>query len=168
MLVTTHLTPEDYLAAQRLHFRPKPAVRWIGWGLLALFVGMLLQEVIMIAQGLPLPRFWWALPAGLAYGALLFLIILPWRVGRIFKANPALLDPTETRITDEGLALQSKRGQLRFPWPMIKRWKRNSRYILVYHSSTLFHIFPRRSFANPEDFEALAARLRAHVGPEQP
>ena len=167
MLITTKLSVSDYLAAQRLHFRPKPALRWILYVFAALFAGMLIQEVIMIVQGEPLPRFWWALPAGLAYGAFLFLILLPWRVSLIFKKQPALADPTRTRFTDDGLLLESSRGHLRFNWGMLKRWKRNRDYILVYHSAVLFHIFPRRCFESAEEFNALAALLREKIGPEQ-
>ena len=167
MHITTQLTVDDYLAAQRLHFRPKPAIRWVSYALGALFAGMLLQEAIVIAQGGALPRYWWMLPAGLAYGALLFLIVLPWRVGRIFKGQPALAQPTKTVFNEEGLLLETSRGHLRFPWSMLKRWKRNKRYILVYHSAVLFHIFPRRCFENAAQFEALAERLRQNIGPEQ-
>ena len=168
MLLTTRLTVSDYLAAQRLHFRPKPALRWVTYALGALFAGMLVQEIIVIAKGGTLPRYWWMLPAGLAYGALLFLFVLPWRVARIFRNQPALADPTETQFSDEGLFLRSTRGQLRFKWGTLKRWKRNKNYILVYHSAVLFHIFPRRCFESPEQFEELAELLRKNLGLEEP
>jgi hypothetical protein len=130
----------------------------------AMFTGMLLYEIIAILGGGPLPRYWWMLPAGLAYGALLFFIILPWRVAKIFKDQPALGEPMKTVLDDEGLGLQTSRGQVRFKWTMLKRWKRNARYILVYHSAVHFHILPRRSFASEEEFAAALSLLRKNLG----
>jgi hypothetical protein len=166
--ITATLTPADYLAAQRLHFRPKPAFRWVLYVIAALFAGMLIQEALIIAQHRQLPRFWWVLPAGLAYGAFLFFVLLPWRVNNIFKKQPALAETTRTNLDGDGLHLQTSRGQIRFKWSMLKRWKRNRDYILVYHSALHFHIFPRRAFASPEDFSEAAALLEKHLGPEQP
>jgi hypothetical protein len=162
--ITTQLTVKDYLAAQRLHFRPKPILRWVLIALGALFVGVIFQQVLMVAQGRALGRYWWMLPAGLAYGALLFYVVLPWRVSKLFRAQPSMGEPTETTFNDEGLLLQTPRGQLRFKWAALKRWKKNKHYILVYHSNVLFHIFPRRSFQRPEEFDELAALLGKNLG----
>ena len=164
MVIDVRLTVRDFLAAQRLHFRPKPAVRWAIYLLTTFVAVMLAAEVWTIIRGERLPRGWWVLPAGLAYGAFLFFILLPWRVARIFKQNPALAAPTHTTIDENGLALDSSRGQLRFGWPMIKRWKANGEMILIYHSSAHFHMFPKRCFAQPQDFEYLGELLRKHLG----
>lgn len=168
MNILTHLSPSDYIAAQRLHFRPKPAFRWVLYAIGALFAGMLIQEALIIAQGRGLPRFWWVLPAGLAYGAFLFLVLLPWRVNKIFKAQPALAEPTRTTLDPDGLHLQTSRGEILFKWSMLKRWKQNQKYILVYHSAVHFQIFPRRAFSSQGDFAALGELLQKHLGPPQP
>ncbi len=167
MLLEVQLTVQDFLAAQRLHFRPKPALRWVLYLFLAVLAAMLGLEAWMIARGGVLPSGWWILPAGLAYGAFLFFILLPWRVARIFHKNPALAAPTRMTIVDQGLWLDSSRGQLRFGWQMLKRWKANSEMILVYHSGSQFHIFPRRCFPQPQDFQRLRELLGQHVGPAQ-
>lgn len=167
MLLDVQLTAQDFLAAQRLHFRPKPPVRWAGYLLVAVLALMLGSEVATIARGDTLPRGWWILPAGLAYGAFLFFFLLPWRVARIFKQNPALAAVTRITLNDEGLFLESSRGQLRFGWPMIKRWKTNRDMILVYHAGSQFHTLPLRCFSTPQDFEGLQALLHQHVGPAE-
>lgn len=168
MFLQVQLTAQDFLGAQRLHFRPKPAVRWAGYLLVAVLGLMLGSEVATIMRGGVLPGGWWILPAGLAYGAFLFFFLLPWRVARIFKQSPGLAAPTRTTLNDDGLFLESSRGQLRFGWPMIKRWKANRETILVYHSGSQFHIFPRRSFAGQKEFEELRTLLGKHLGPAQP
>ncbi len=165
MKIEVTLSAEDFLAAQRLHFRPKPALRWTLYAALAVFLGMLIQQILILAQRGSLPRGWWVLPSGLGYGAFLFFILLPWRVRRIFRQNPGLAAPTRTLINEEGLFLESTRGQIRFQWPTLRRWKRNGEMILVYHSGAHFHSFPRRCFARPEDFDGLAELLGKHIGP---
>ena len=168
MLLEVQLNVQDFLTAQRLHFRPKPALRRAVYLLVAAVALMLGAEVWTVVRGGVLPRGWWILPAGLAYGAFLFFILLPWRIARIFKQNPALAAPTRTTIVDEGLLLDSSRGQLRFGWPMIRRWKFNREMILVYHSGAQFHMFPRRCFSQPQDFQDLCDLLGKHLGPAQP
>lgn len=167
MLLEVQLTAQDFLAAQRLHFRPKLAFRWALYLFLAVLALMLALQVWVVARSGAMPRGWWVLPAGLAYGAFLFFILLPWRVARIFKQNPGLAAPTRMKIVDEGLLLDSSRGQLRFGWPMLKRWKTNREMILVYHAGSQFHIFPRRCFREPQDFERACEILRKHLGPAQ-
>lgn len=167
MFIEVRLTVQDFLAAQRLHFRPKPAVRWAIYLMGTAVAIMLMTEVWAMVRGERLPRGWWLLPAGLAYGAFLFFILLPWRVARIFKQNPALALATRTTIDESGLLLDSSRGQLRFGWPMIKRWKASGEIILIYHSSSHFHIFPKRCFGPPGDFDRLRELLRTHLGAPQ-
>lgn len=167
MTIECRLTVQDYLAAQRLHFRPKPVLRWLLFIVLGYLAAMLLQQAWQIARGGVLPRGWWMLPAGLAYGAFMFFILLPWRVSKIFKERPALAEPNRFTFTEEGMRLEAVRGQIQLKWPMLKRWKRNRNYILVYHSALHFHIFPRRCFIRPEEFAELSALLARNIGTEQ-
>lgn len=162
------LTVADFLAAQRLHFRPKLLGR-ISLYAFAFFLTVgLSQEIWIIIRGQALPPGWWILPAGVAYGAVLFFIFLPWRVSKIFKANPRLADPLLVTFNEEGLLLDSVRRQVKAPWSLLKKWKDNQTMILVYHSRTQFHIFPKRGFPDAASFAAVKDLLRRHLGPAQP
>ena len=162
--VECQLTVQDYLRAQRLHFRPKPAVQILYW-LFAIALGLaLIEEAWVIFRGGTLPHGWWILPAGLAYGAFLFLIFLPWRVAKIFRENAALSKPNRTELADEGLLFESARGQIRLPWALIKGWKFNRQMLLVYHSTVHFYLLPRRCFSNENDFDHFRAMLAKQVG----
>lgn len=162
------LTVADFLAAQRLHFRPKLLGR-ISLYAFAFFLTVgLSQETWIIIRGQALPPGWWILPAGVAYGAVLFFIFLPWRVSKIFKANPRLADPLLVTFNEEGLLLDSARRQIKAPWSLLKKWKDNDKMILVYHSRSQFHIFPRRGFTSDAAFSSVKSLLRSHLGPPQP
>ncbi|HEU5078129.1 MAG TPA: YcxB family protein [Opitutaceae bacterium] len=161
------LSVADFLAAQRLHFRPKIFGRIVLYLFAFCLVVGLSQEVWMIIRGQVLPRGWWVLPAGVAYGALLFFIFLPWRVSRIFRANPHLSDPLIVSFTEEGLLLDSVRRQIKAPWSLLRKWKDNENVILVYHAPTQFHIFPQRGFRSAETFSEVKQMLRRHLGPPQ-
>lgn len=165
MTIECKLTVQDYLAAQRLHFRPKPVLRWALIVVVGYLAAMLLHQAWTIAHGGALQRGWWMLPAGLAYGAFMFFILLPWRVAKIFKERPALAQANRFTFNDQGMLLEATRGQLQLKWPALKRWKRNRDYILLYHTALHFHIFPRRCFAQPQEFDAFAAFLTQHIGP---
>lgn len=165
MTLSIQLTERDFIESQKLHFRPKPALRWTWYVFTAILVGMLVQEMVLMVQGSPLPKGWWVLPAGLAYGVFLFYILLPWRIGRIYRQNPGLANVSEVTFDEAGMGLGSGRGEIRFPWAGLRKWKRNRDTILVYHSGSHFHTFPRHCFGAEDTFEALAGLLAKHIGP---
>lgn len=168
MTVQVRLNERDFLAAQLLNFRPKPLVRWVLIGALVMIALLFAAEGWAIAHAAALPAGWWILPSGLGYGALLFFIVLPWRVTKIFKQNPALAEPTELTFADDGVSLGAGPRQIRFPWKAMQQWKWNRHFILLYHSSAHFHILPKRCFAKAEDFDLLVGMLRERMGAETP
>jgi YcxB-like protein len=168
MIIETKLTAQYYLSAQLLHFRPKPLLRYLCIALFVVLALLLINEAVIVVRGGVLPRGWWVLPAGLAYGALLFFIVLPWRVGRIFRSHPHMAEGTRVTLDDQGIGLHSTRGEIRLRWATLKKWKCNRDYVLVYHTNTLFHTFPRRCFADTAEFDAALELLNKRIGPPQP
>ncbi len=167
MTLEYQLTVQDFLAAQRLHFRPGRLGQFMLWVVAGFCVAALLQEVWVIGHHGVLPRGWWILPAGLAYGALLFLIFLPWRVGKIFQKNPRLAEPTHVEVGEDGVLFDTKRGQIRATWSLLKSWKHNRAVVLVYQSRVHFHIIPRRGFASDVDYAAFQELFKSRLGPPQ-
>ena len=71
------------------------------------FVGMLVQEMVLMVQGSPLPKGWWVLPAGLAYGSFCFIFscrgesaesigrIPGWPMSRKFRSTKPAWDSVQ-------------------------------------------------------------------------
>jgi len=159
---------QDYLRSQRLHFRPRPLIRGVFWALATMILFAVADEVWVIAHGGVLARGWWLVPLAVIYGVCLFLFFLPWRISKIFYANPNLAKPTQTTLAPEGLLLGTSRGQVRMPWALIKGWKVNRHMLLIYQSRVTFNAYPRRCFASDEDFSAWIEALQKNVGPATP
>ena len=156
---------QDYLRSQRLHFRPRPLIRGLFWAIVGIIALAVADEVWVIAHGGVLARGWWLVPLAIAYGVCLFLFFLPWRIAKIFHANPNLARPMRTTLAPDGLLLATSRGQIRMPWPLIKGWKMNRDMLLIYQSRVLFNAYPRRCFASDADFHAWVEALKKNVGP---
>ena len=159
---------QDYLRSQRLHFRPRPWIRSVFWVIMGVIGLAVADEIWVIAHGGVLTRGWWLVPLAIAYGVALFLIFLPWRIGRIFNDNPNLALPTKTTLAPEGLLLGTSRGQVRMPWALIKGWKVNRQMLLIYQSRMAFNAYPRRCFSSETDFLAWTEALKKNVGPATP
>ncbi len=168
MTVEVQQTVQDYLRAQRLHFRPRPLIRGVFWALGTITLIAVADEIYIISHGGVLARGWWLVPLAIAYGAFLFLIYLPWRIARIFRDNPNLARPTQTTLDSAGLILGTSRGGVRMPWSMIKGWKANRNVLLIYQSRVNFSTYPRHSFASDADYATWLEALQKNVGPGFP
>jgi|GEM_PF-4563706 len=138
------------------------------WVIAALIALAVADEVWVIAHGGVLAHGWWLVPLAIGYGAALFLLFLPWRIGRIFRQNPNLALPTRTTLSPEGLLLGTSRGQVRMSWAAIKGWKVNRQMLLIYQSRMTFNAYPRRCFKSEADFTAWTEALKKNVGPPTP
>lgn len=89
---------------------------------------------------------------------------MPWRIRRIFSQQKAFQVEYQTVISPESLESTSEYGTVRIPLSDFHKYKVGKDLILVYHSSALFYMFPRRFFASDEDFKTFIFYLKANLG----
>jgi hypothetical protein len=159
------LTPDDYIAAQRLHGRLKTVVVGIvmvlAMGILAFFA----RNGAVFSLG-----FLEDASVGWSIWFVLILMLrgfyLPWRCRRTFSQQKTLQQVVDKVIDEDGLSVTSVYGSGRIPWGDYYKWKSNERLILLYQSSRIFNMIPRRWMANDADYEAFKVLLTRAIGPE--
>ena len=151
------IRPEDCRRAVYLHLRPRPGYGVAGTLILALAA---LGTVQKIYSPDPWNSSTFVPLASLAFLAVFFFVALPWQATRNFKQNRFLTHPTEYRIDETGLLVQSDLGTTKIPWDHLHKWKENRRLILLYPTDAAYYLFPRRLFTAEEweEFRALAAQ----------
>jgi hypothetical protein len=98
-------------------------------------------------------RNWWLLAFPI-YMLAVFGILVPLRGRRLFRQNKALSEAMEAEIRSDGIFFRNTNSSGLLPYSHIHKAKANSRLILIYRTSNMFHIVPRRFFNSSDDFDA--------------
>ena len=164
MKITVQLTADDYIRAQRLGLRPRPVLKYIGYIILILLACVFARQIYDAVYRGKIDTNFWIVLGGISYFVLLYFVIMPVRMKRLFKQQKALHTPAELEFTDSHFSGSSEHGSFEMKWEEFHKWKKNKYLILIYQSDALMHIIPRRSFDSQTDFETLEAILKKHLG----
>jgi membrane protein implicated in regulation of membrane protease activity len=157
------LTPEDYIEAQYLHMRPSPWLKYFGIALMSLLVVVLVALVASSFSFSSLISVFGVFVYILIFWVI-YAVVLPWNVRRIFSQQKTLQGEYETVISPEMLEATSENGTMRMRLSDFYKYKVGKDLILLYQSQALFHMFPRRFFSSEEDFKMFRSFLEANLG----
>ena len=151
------IRPEDCRRGIYLHLRPRPVLGVAGILMLALVA---LALALKFRSPTPWDLSTLMLVGCMAYLAVYFCVVIPWRTTKHYRQNRFLAHPAEYRIDEIGLHAQSDLGTMEIPWDHLRKWKENKRMILLYPTDATYFLFPRRLFTAEEweEFRALAAQ----------
>ena len=96
----------------------------------------------------------------LGYFGLSYLVVLPYRTRKIFRQQKTLQRPYDIRLSEEVLESVSEDGRVKMPWKNFHKYKMSKEMILVYQSDAIFHMFPKRWFAEEQFLEFQNILLR--------
>jgi hypothetical protein len=146
------LTLADYLAAQRLHLKPRPAFAVIG----VVLVLLLLAALILSPS--------WELGLALTVLAAMFFVYTPLKARRTFRQFKALSEPMVVERREGGLLFKSANGEGMVPWSHILKWRRSPTLILFYPASGFFYVLPSRFFSDQAAFSRFVNAVEAKLG----
>ena len=160
MKLHCQLTADDYIRARFLHMRPRPVLKWLG--ILVVAAAVVTQALLWLLPGTHRPEMTPLLvQLGLVVYLLLRLLVwLPWRTRTAFKQQKSLQEPYDVEISEDLYHATSAHGTCAVPWRDFHNYKVGPTLILVYQSDALFHMFPKRWFADGEfaEFQQILAR----------
>jgi hypothetical protein len=163
--VQGQLTIEDYLAGVRLHMRPSRAASVVYVLMLAGAIFLSLAGVYMAFEGKPEylvanPGLW-----GLVVFVLYRYVLIPQRLKRLFKEQKMAAAPTEMEPTEESLKITNEYGFSNVPWSAWYRWKEDDKLFLLYSSSAIFSVLPKKFFKDESQVAFVRGKLAANVVP---
>ncbi len=92
-------------------------------------------------------------------------LIFPFYVKRHYQKHKKILDVEITLTqTAKGLTLSSENGIAHLNWDKIFRWRHNKHIILIYLTSRICYIIPKRLNTLGLDSKQLIETLQQHVG----
>lgn len=162
------LAEADYLAAMRLSARMDRRRLLIALGLSAALAGLAALMVRPPTTPLMGAIGWMLLVAipGAWIGRLATLrLLMPGRLARQLRRIPELTRPMEVAWTDEVFAVKSEGQVMRLPWSGFPRWREGDDMFLLYSTRRIFHVIPKRAFADAAAIDAFRELLRARIHP---
>jgi hypothetical protein len=146
------LTEADYLAAQRLHMKPRSAFAIVALALVALAVASFIAS----------PS--WMLGAALAMLAATFFVYLPFNAKRTFRQYKALSEPTSIEVRDEGVYFKRETGEGLVPWSHVVKWRHSSTLLLLYPANRVFYLIPAHFFQDQSAFASFVSVIESKLG----
>jgi hypothetical protein len=163
MRYTVEISCDDLLAGKYLSVRPRLGEKiWQGFILVALMVTWAFG-LYELSQGKVSFMCWMSPLVFFGVGVFLF-IFLPWLTKRQYKQHKLLHKPFEIEFTEQSIFSSSEYGNGSIPWTDFVKWRENKKMFLVYQSSSLMHIIPKRIFNNAEEEQTLRTYLTQALG----
>ena len=139
--------------------RQRSSIRWI-IGICIGVIGLLLGSVFYVytdhALGLVLIAF------------SIFLLLMQWVVPslvfrRVYRRNSRMFGTRTVTVSDAGIVSDHQLGHVESTWNMYEKFRETPRLFLLYQSTDLIGIVPKRAFANPADLQQFRALIASKV-----
>lgn len=151
------LTESDLVTAMKLHGQGSKRVQvaLVSLGVLlsiiAIFASYKFYAILIIAGGV------------IGYFAVYFFVI-PFQAKKQYRELKSIQSEMRLRIEDKGIMIESCIGNSNLDWSHFKKWAYNESIIIMYITSRMFYMLPRRVLENEEQFESILEILSNNIG----
>jgi hypothetical protein len=154
-------TPQDFVAANWIHWRPRAVLGWLGILIASLFAVALVDSFFLHSE----PAGWldWAALGVPAYFAYFFGVHLPYKCRKAYRQRKDLQRECEFVADGSTLKLETLGGSMNKPWSDYLKWKEGKAAFLVYMSDNVYHLLPKRCFESEADIGKFRELLVARV-----
>lgn len=158
------LSEDDFIAAQRLHFRRaltvRSSVKWFA------LVSILVAALIFVIDGAIDPvGFLFALLV--MFAAFVALLLLLWLSIPIFARRTLkqrkIGGPVALSWDASGFRMKSEYGEANFAWSDLYRWAADRAAILLFIDERIYYALPRRAFDRSAAENLIAALKSAGI-----
>ena len=141
--------------------RHRSSIRWIV-GLCLGGGGFMLGLVFFVYAGHWFGIFLIALSVFLL---LVQLIVPSLAFARVYRRNSRLFGMRTVTVSDTGIVSDHQLGHTESAWNMYEKFRETRNLFLLYQSTDIIGIVPKRAFASPADLEQFRALIASKVRP---
>lgn len=163
--ITFSYTKEDFISAAKLGARLTS--KW--WMTRLAFIAVVVAALFLLSDDVMVLAVYITVLV-LGIGVFLFLFtrfIVPRRAEKQFDQQPLAHLETVLTITDEGIKMQSPRGESHLLWQDFHSWRANDETVLLYASPAWYWVLPARLEAMGMPIDALKQMLACELGPQK-
>ena len=155
------LTAEDLVRGYALHRRrARNTPR-----LVALWIGTVVVTVAVLRLWPPSKGILLGVAGTLCVISVVVSGVVSRRLRRYYQESRAAQAPFRSRLDAVGFETASDADVNRRPWSELRKWREDSEFILLYESTDLFRIIPKRLLQEPGQLEEARRMLLEHLGP---
>ena len=141
--------------------RHRSSIRWI----IGIYVGaggLMLGLVFFVYTD-----HWFGLFLSVASVFLLLvqLIVPSLAFARVYRRNSRMFGMRTVTVSDTGIVSDHQLGHTESAWNMYEKFRETQNLFLLYQSTDIIGIVPKRAFANPADLEQFRVLLSSKVRP---
>lgn len=164
MKITYTLTADDCIAARWAVLKPRPCFQPLGWLVAFAYLGSLGMSIHRHFSNQESATSLLILLGAGAYIGVIFLLVMPRKVRKVFAEQKSLREPVELELTDEKLLGACPSGTFNIAWKDVLQWKHTKSVVLIYESSAIMRLIPLRALNEAERVQLLTL-LETHLGP---
>jgi hypothetical protein len=165
-VIKGQLTEDDFIGFQRLHAKQPPLRVWIAIAVFVLCMVMMLKVLLFDSpDALSLVYIFTLMVVLAVVLPVLWFVVLPWRWRKVFRQIAELKEPFGMELKEEEIVVTSELSTSRRPWKNFRKWKEDSKMILLYHADNLATMLPKRFF-QPEEIDFLYRMIQVHKIPK--
>jgi hypothetical protein len=141
--------------------RQRSSIRWIIGiciGVIGLLLGFVFYVYVEHGLGLVLIAF------------SIFLLLMQWAVpslvfGRVYRRNSRMFSTRTVTTSDTGIVSDHQLGHSESAWNMYEKFRETQNLFLLYQSTDLIGILPKRAFAIPANLQQFRALIASKIRP---
>jgi len=141
--------------------RHRSSIRWI-IGICLGVGGLMLGLVFFVYADHWLGLF---LIAAFVFLLLVQLIVPSLAFARVYRRNSRLFGMRTVTVSDTGIVSDHQLGHTESAWNMYEKFRETPRLFLLYQTSDILGIVPKRAFASPADIEQFRVWIAAKIRP---
>jgi hypothetical protein len=141
--------------------RHRSSIRWIT-GICLSILGLALGLVFFVYTDHWLGIF---LIAASVFLLLVQLIVPSLAFARVYRRNSRLFGMRTVTVSDTGIVSDHQLGHTESAWNMYEKFRETPRLFLLYQTSDIVGIVPKRAFANSADLEQFRRLIASKVRP---
>jgi hypothetical protein len=145
--ITFQLEPDDYVAANRLHTRMiwRRPLSLASFAFLIVAYAAFLYISWRAPPDTPMVIFIsFVVSCAIVFPPLSYLLYLPYKTRKVFREQKNLHYPMTMSWSEAGFKVENQQGSAVTPWQDFFKWGEDSGILLLYHSSRLFYMLPKR------------------------
>jgi len=151
------LTESEMISAMRLHGQGNKRIRMT---LVTLGFFLLILAVIISPATYPI-----IILSGAILGYLtVYLWIIPYQAKKQYRELKSIQSEIQIKIDNNGFKIESTTGKSELDWGHFKKWAYNKNIIIMYITSRMFYILPRRAIDNEEQLNNILTILNNNIG----
>ncbi len=91
-------------------------------------------------------------------------IVAPWQTRKQYRHCNAVQEPVIVGLEEHGIRFKTADSEALLKWSNVRSWRENSEFVLVYQTTRLYHVIPKKVGNESFPVDRLLSELSERIG----